>query len=336
MYRRCIFCSADLGVNESIEEFPVGRRLAFDAWKGRLWAVCQVCERWNLAPIEERWEAVESAERLFAGTNLRVASENIGLAALPDGTRLVRVGKALPGELAAWRYGDQLRRRRKDYWLRAAVMVGFGALTGFAALPGHVGRHRVVALVSSPGDSPSRALRVKLKELNRTEFRVDGASGELRAHLRLKRGPLRRRHTVALVGLDARMLLDRALLQVNQAGAGESRLMQALNLLDAAGSAEACVRGLGLTDSSDRAYGGGAVLRLRERWHGGWRAEEGSAAEASRPPIEPARALALEMALQDDAERRALEGELDELRERWSEADLIAGIADRLPDEPEA
>lgn len=127
MYRTCIFCSADLGGNEAVEEFPVGKALAFDAWKGRLWAVCPRCTRWNLAPIEERWEAVESAEKQFADARLRVQSENIGLAKLRDGTRLIRVGNALPGELAAWRYGDQLVRRRRRFLLGAGVAIVAGA-----------------------------------------------------------------------------------------------------------------------------------------------------------------------------------------------------------------
>lgn len=100
-YRSCIFCSADLGTNESLEEFPVGARLAFDAQRGRLWAVCSRCGRWNLAPIEKRREAIESAERWFRDSRLRVRSQTIGLAKLPDGTRLVRIGAALPREIAA-------------------------------------------------------------------------------------------------------------------------------------------------------------------------------------------------------------------------------------------
>ncbi len=43
MFRRCIAWSSDLGTNEAIEDFPVGRRLAFDASKGRLWVVCGRC-----------------------------------------------------------------------------------------------------------------------------------------------------------------------------------------------------------------------------------------------------------------------------------------------------
>lgn len=83
-------------------------------------------QRWNLAPLDARCEAVERAEVRFRESVRRVHAENIGLAELPDGTRLVRVGEALPGELAAWRYGDELRRRRRRFWFET----GFGAVVG--------------------------------------------------------------------------------------------------------------------------------------------------------------------------------------------------------------
>jgi len=131
MYRHCIYCSAGLGGNEAIEHFPVGRQVAFDPEKGRLWAICAKCARWNLAPIEERWEAVEEAETRFSASRMRVHRENIGLARLADGTRLVRIGRALPREMAAWRYGEQLRRRRTRYlfWGLAGLALP-GALLG--------------------------------------------------------------------------------------------------------------------------------------------------------------------------------------------------------------
>src|SRR5262245_21477235 len=72
MYSTCLFCNSELGRNEALEVFPVGRRLAFDARKGRLWVVCRKCERWNLTPLEERWEAIEQAERQFSTTRQRV------------------------------------------------------------------------------------------------------------------------------------------------------------------------------------------------------------------------------------------------------------------------
>ena len=81
--------------------------------RGRLWVVCRKCERWNLSPIDERWEAIEECERLFRDTRLRVSTDNIGLARVPDGLELVRIGSPLRPEMAAWRYGDQFGRRRR-------------------------------------------------------------------------------------------------------------------------------------------------------------------------------------------------------------------------------
>src|SRR5918997_842011 len=89
MYSTCLFCHADLGSNEVVEAFPVGRRLAFDQARGRLWVVCPKCGRWNLTPIEERWEAIEECERLFAGTRLRASTDQVGLARLREGLELV-------------------------------------------------------------------------------------------------------------------------------------------------------------------------------------------------------------------------------------------------------
>ena len=132
MYTTCLFCNADLGRNEVIEHFPVGRRLAFDAAKGRLWVVCRKCERWNLTPLEERWEAIEEAERLFSQTRLRVSTDNIGLAKLREGLVLVRIGSALRPEMAAWRYGDQFGRRRNRHLLLTGA--GVAAVAGLVVL----------------------------------------------------------------------------------------------------------------------------------------------------------------------------------------------------------
>lgn len=131
MYKSCMFCTRPLGANTVVESFPVGRRLAFDAARGRLWVVCTKCERWNLTPLEERWEAVEDCERIFRDTRVRVSTENIGLARHPEGLTLVRIGSPLRSEFAAWRYGDQFGRRRRRQILygagAAAVFVGVAA-----------------------------------------------------------------------------------------------------------------------------------------------------------------------------------------------------------------
>src|ERR687883_631892 len=125
MYATCLFCNTDLGRNEALESFRIGRRLAFDAAKGRLWVICRKCERWNLTPLDERWEAVEEAEQLYRDTRRRVATAEIGLARLADGTELVRIGAPLRPEFAAWRYGDQFGRRRT----RQMLVAGAGLAT---------------------------------------------------------------------------------------------------------------------------------------------------------------------------------------------------------------
>src|SRR5215213_8320799 len=140
MYSTCIFCHSSLGTNEAVEHFPVGRRLAFDAARGRLWVVCRSCERWNLTPLEERWEAIEECERLFSETRLRASTDNIGLARLREGLELVRIGTALRPEMAAWRYGDQFgRRRRRHILLSGAAIAAVGGIVVLGPVTGVVG-----------------------------------------------------------------------------------------------------------------------------------------------------------------------------------------------------
>ncbi len=144
MFSTCLFCHSRLGKNEVVEHFPVGSRLAFDSARGRLWAVCPGCRRWNLSPLDDRWEAIEECERLFRSTRARVSTENIGLAPLASGVDLIRIGQPLRPEFAAWRYGSQLkwRRRRAGYRCRRRRRRG----------PGRDGRDRATAArgASSP------------------------------------------------------------------------------------------------------------------------------------------------------------------------------------------
>src|SRR5215217_2141716 len=165
MYSTCIFCHANLGSNESVEQFPIGRRLAFDASRGRLWVVCRKCERWNLSPLEERWEAIEECERLFSETRLRVSTDNIGMARARDGLDLVRIGSPQRPEMAAWRYGDQFgRRRRHLLWSGAGIaaaagIVILGPVTGVLA-GGTWGLWNIVSTVN--GAYQQRRLRARI------------------------------------------------------------------------------------------------------------------------------------------------------------------------------
>ena len=48
--------------------------------------------------------------------------------------------------------------------------------------------------------------------------------------------------------------------------------------------------------------------------------------------IAPADRLALEIAVHEETERRALQGELAALEEMWRQAEELADVADRLPE----
>lgn len=327
MYRACIFCSSDLGANEAVETFPVGRSLAFDAEKGRLWAVCGRCARWNLAPIEERWEAVEDAERLFRDTRLRVQSENVGLAKLRDGTRLIRVGKALPGELAVWRYGRRMQGRRAAYVavagvaLAVPVAVAASFVTEFAAgMLVSLGLMKALLLAAesrprlqSRSLLPYTGVDVDVFDLRKARFTFT-FYGEVSVELpdrdedeaRLVDGSWRDGALVPSAEY-AQALLRRGMVQINLAGAGTGQVRTAVNLLAASGSAERFLH----RAAADRAPLDDAGL---DRW------------------VRRARLLAVEMAVHDELERRALDGELAALEAAWRDAEEIAGIADRLPD----
>ena len=64
MFTRCLVCQIPFPANELLAHFSTGNRIAFDPDRGRLWEICRTCRRWSLAPIKERWEALEELEKL--------------------------------------------------------------------------------------------------------------------------------------------------------------------------------------------------------------------------------------------------------------------------------
>jgi hypothetical protein len=147
---------------------------------------------------------------------------------------------------------------------------------------------------------------------------------------------VRRSPALELRGQVTRALLERALVGINQRGASPRELEGALAVLDRAGSAEKYVGRLGGAVAGDTVErqddaGEGVVLRIRERLSSGyWRCEWSGPGGGAGSRVEAPRILALEMALHEEAERRALAGELAELEARWREAEEIARIADGL------
>ena len=315
MYKTCMFCQKDLGRNQVVEAFPVGRRLAFDAERGRLWVVCRKCERWNLTPLEERWEAVEALERLFRGTRVRSQTSNIGLAKHGEGLEMVRVGEPLREEFAAWRYGDQFGRRRKRAILTTAgiaagvsvVAVG-GVVTGVlsAAVLGQSGNFVNMfvngrTLVSLREDDGT-VLKLKRPDLQKTRLIATG--DDQGWGIRVQKG----KHVSTYEGARAQEVAGRLLPRLNARGGKADVVRDAVGRIEAAGHPEAFLRDL-------------------STWRRGGHAGDPAGTIAKLPT--PTR-LALEMALHEESERRALAGELWRLERQWQEAEEIAAIADGL------
>jgi hypothetical protein len=323
MYSTCLFCHASLGTNEAIEHFPVGRRLAFDSVKGRLWVVCRTCERWNLSPLEERWEAIEECERRFHGTRMRASTDNIGLAKLSEGVELVRIGPALRPEFAAWRYGDQFGRRRRRTMLQAGLGLGaLGAVVagGIAAGAGIGGfgwmiirtAHLIIdgnprTVVGKVPGSDGTLIDVRRAHLKRTRWRIDENTGALSLAIGFKRG------LVTLTGEEARRQAGILVVHANRRGGTRTEVQRAVERIQEAGSAEAVV----------------ASMATHRQPPPVW--TKGNDSDRAEPfGMSSERRLAFEMALHEEQERRALQGELLALEQAWRDAEEIAKIADNL------
>jgi hypothetical protein len=339
MYNTCIFCSSSLGANEILERFPVGRRVAYDQATGRLWAVCQACERWNLSPLETRWEAIEDAERLFRATPLKVAGENIGLAQTTEGLEVVRIGAPPKLEMAAWRYGDQFgRRHRRRLVVGSALGIGFSGPIGMAALT-IAGVTPPVALslgVSLASIATSATLGLWIRR-GKPRFFLRNQEGAL---LRLTNQDARLAVLIpepnfgwrlelshdVLVGGRTGKSAERVTVRGDAAHRALSRLMPFLNA--GIGSRRELDGAVGVIGDVRNLDG---LLRLaasnKEALKTHFKLEPGE----SNVSVLPARIrLALEMTLHEDDERRAMEGQLAELEARWREADALAKIADSL------
>ena len=342
MYATCLFCNSTLGSNEALEHFPVGRRLAYDQSRGRLWVVCRRCERWNLSPLEARWEAIEEAERAFRATRQRIATDNIALARLNDGLELVRIGAPPRLELATWRYGDQFGRRRRKHiaYLGLGLAIpalpflgqfGVGAaLLGFGAVLTHVAtdmrswwRDSKVPTVFLTGDTGAILPLTKHDTWTAALVPVQpyrGVQGRpewyLRVHHRVRdpEDPLRPRFLSAqaveparLKGIAAHRALATLLPHANATGGNARRIREAVGVIESSSSLNQLV------------YDAATI----NNWHVMVQSNPLTGLPA------PVR-LAMEMVVHEDDERRAMEGELAVLEERWRGAEEIAAIANAL------
>lgn len=327
MWKHCIVCSSNLGANQDLEEFQIGRRLAFDARRGRLWVVCPSCERWNLVPIDQRWEAVEALERAYRTTPARYSTSEVGLARLGRELDVVRIGDPVPGEFAAWRWGSRFGRKKRRLkssvdrgkllqldsaaaWAagvalapRTPILAPFAIVGGAVAAPilliaraewrwaVEAGGQRVGRFqLQGGGITPSEASPGWSIHIQRSEI-VQVTGGQTRV---LKWREFR--------GEDAVRLARRALPLLNRRTPSFVTVADAVAEISAMGGVETYLS---------------HAAALKPKW---------VAFRYYPKPI----LLAMEMALFEDEERRAMEGELERLAEAWREAEQIAAISDQL------
>lgn len=358
MYSTCLFCYRDLGRNEFVEHFQVGRRLAFDAAKGRLWVVCRGCERWNLTPLEERWEAIEECERAFSDTKLRVSTDNIGLARVREGLELVRIGAPKRPEMAAWRYGDQFGRRRR----RHMVSYGIPSVAVTAFIVGDILLGGIVsagALTTQVWQLSHRAMQARRA---RTRLRVgdhaipigwsemqelrlvptsDAGGWSLVAPQRvsfLSKSKYRGRHHDA----PGNLLSSEAALRISRLAGWPNRAVEfqggdALNALrkilpfvnPGGGSPKLVSEALHHLEQAPSLETYFSLTARRAHHYSSivWSERRGDTKVGYLPPT---MLLALEMAAHEETEREAMHGELARLEDEWRDAEEIAAIADNM------
>jgi hypothetical protein len=271
--------------------------------------------------LEERWEALEECERVFRDLRTRVHFEEIGVAVHPEGMRLIRVGKPLPVEFALVRYGEAMGRRMRRYAFYTGLgtaagvaVVTMGAFSGFAA--GFAGgqlpqvfqaiqtlRSRVV--LTLPGGEMVKVWPRRVDLLN------PETEGELGLRVKHRGGE------TLLFDADARRVAAKVLPVVNRQGALKKTVRSAVEQIQEVGGPEGFIKE---TWGKARPRPGASI-----RW-----VMSNDMKAGSFGALPGSTRLGLEMALQEEQERRALEGELAALAAVWREAEAIAQISDDL------
>lgn len=363
MYSTCLFCNSTLGANDQIKAFPVGHRLAYDPARGRLWAICIRCGRWNLSPLEERWEAIDECERLFRGTRLRYSTDNIGLAHVGPKLELVRIGPALLPEIASWRYGARIEhyaaatngKPRNAMVRRGASLPRWIARRAAAALAGYattVGLsdeamlrlrtfRRGDAVLARTVDETGLAVVIRYAHLGAAELIRPDRDAPWRLVVRHDAGVSRLAEEAGL------RTAGKMLASLNFGVASNAEVQHAISKLDEAGDREGYFTRVaslamrthwgrvpdapdeGLIEPAGSSFAERIALQLANRsfWGRGGTGSEETTPLFRLPSVDR---LALEMASNEDIERRALEGELASLTEAWKEAEEIAHISDEL------
>ena len=218
-------------------------------------------------------------------------------------------------EFAAWRYGDQFGRRRKR-----AIMYGVGGVAVFLGLNivgaaatggGGMGGYWIWQIIDSWRNSVTQAklrpadgrvIKRNKLELPFTHRRPAEDGQGLR--LSIRKG----KKEVWFEGAEAERFASQIAPRMNSKGGKKQTVQTAVSEIEHYGHPDDF---LAQVVTGDRFLGKGRVPGYIDK-------------------MPAPTKLALEMALHEEEERRALEGELWRLERAWQEAEEIAAISDRL------
>ena len=307
MFRTCAFCNGKLDGDGGPSGLGVGKRLAFDEWRARLWVICTSCSRWNLTPLDDRIEKIESVARAAASGRVLASTEQVALIRW-ERYDLVRVGKPPRVEMATWRYGERLKARDRE---RAKIVVpltiaavGIGIAANAAAGGGlgvviwnlhgiaewayiRIIGNRRVPLVEPPVCAHcGTVMQLRARHASRA-FLVPDAHADVAMMIIC---PRCEHEGTLLTGDDATQALRQGLTYLNARKRGRKRAEHAARVVDTAGGPEGLLRDVARRELTLRSLG-------------------------------TERRLALEMAVDERAE-------VLELERQWREAEEIAEIAD--------
>ena len=300
MYSRCLVCRAPFPEGKVLEYVPRGERVAYDPERGRLWVICRSCRRWSLAPLEDRWEALEELERVVSGgrgRSVRGGSRKAQLLSKTDHIALfgigplqiVRVGDAEFTEEAWWRHGRQLGRPRlldlklpdlvRRYRYGDVAWKGWKECQGCGQVFTEILYSDRAALVVRPGDE------------------VEGLDSTPTISLRCHRCRDIHKGGLHFEGWEADLTLARVMAFEHLTAASMEQVRAAAKIIEDAGGASTLV---GILTKHGKTLG-------------------------DLPPIG---SMALEITAIEARERRDMRMELAELKFQWRQEEELAALVD--------
>ena len=311
MYTTCGFCAGSLGGDGGPSGLAIGRRFAYDAHRGRAWVICARCSRWNLTPFDTRETAIGALENMAAAGRVAATSEHVALVRA-GAYDVVRVGRPRRPEFATWRYGERVKARERERlkFIIPATAVAIGGMVAFnfavgggmaymlGQIPGMadglyttmVGNRKVAGIDPPLCDRCGQPMVLRAKHLQHARL-THTAHADLALLLSC---PSCKVYGAQVEGPDAEAVLRAGLTFVNlkKGKRVKKKAEEAAGYVDRHGGPEQFIR---LTTRIEKPVGS----------------------------LVGAEALALEMAVDEQAELR-------ELERQWHQAEEIANIADGL------